>query len=244
MSGHSHARTVKHKKDANAKKRSQIFSKMARLISVAVKQGGPKPEINAKLRMAIDNAHVYNMPNENIERAIKRASGDAISGNLEEFLFEAYGPAGTALLIEGITDNKNRSLSAVKKILNQYNGKLVGEGAVRWMFERKGCVIVNIKKQKEELQNKEALELAVIEAGAEDIKWQDDNLDIYVNIEDLEKTKKALEERGVKIESSTLDWKPKEEIKLEEKERVSCLKLFDVLDENDDVQDIYSNIEL
>ena len=243
MSGHSHARTVKHKKDLDAKRRGKIFSKMVRLISVAVKEGGPNPDINSKLRMAIETAKSYNMPNDNIERAIKKSSGELPGEKLEEVLFEAYGPGGTALLIEGITDNKNRTLGEVKKILNQYNGKLVGEGAVRWMFERKGCIIANINEQKEELQNKEGLELIGIEAGAEDVGWRNGNLDIYVGVELLEKTKKVLEEKGVKIESSTLDWKSKEIINLEEKEKASGLRLFEALDENDDIQDIYSNIE-
>ena len=244
MSGHSHAKTVKHKKDADAKKRSQIFSKMARLISVAVREGGPNPETNSNLRMAIDAARSYNMPNDNIERAIKRASGDTEAGKLESFLFEAYGPGNTALLIEGITDNKNRALGEVKKILSQHNGKLVQEGAVKWMFDRKGCVTINREKQKENLQNKEKLELIAIEAGAEDIGWRDNNLDIYTNVEGLENLKKNLEEKEIKIESSTLDWKPKEEIVLGEKEKESCEKLFDYLDENDNVQDIYSNLKI
>jgi len=244
MSGHSHAKTVKHKKELSAKKRGQIFSKMARLISVAVKEGGSNPDINSKLRMAIETARYYKMPNSNIERAIKRGSGELTGGKLEEFLFEAYGPGGTALLIEGITDNKNRALGDVKKTLNQHNGKMVGEGAVRWMFERKGCITVNLKKQTEDLQDKEKLELQVIESGAEDVQWDNDNLDIYINVEDLEKTKKVLEQKGIKIESSTLDWKPKETLKLTEKDKASCVKLFDALDENDNVQDIYSNFKL
>jgi YebC/PmpR family DNA-binding regulatory protein len=244
MSGHSHARTVKHKKDLNAQKRGRIFSKMARLISIAVKEGGPSPEINSKLRMAIDSARSFNMPNDNIERAIKRGSGEGSEGKLEEFIFEAYGPGGTALLIEGITDNKNRTLGDIKKILSQHNGKLVGEGAVRWMFERKGCVILNLEEQEESLKNKENLELVAIESGAEDISWNEDSLDVYVEVESLEKTKKSLGEKGVKIKSDTIDWKPKEEIELEEKERSSCIKLFEALDESDDVQDTYSNLKI
>lgn len=244
MSGHSHARTVKSKKEAGAKKRSQIFSKMARLISVAVRQGGPNPETNAKLRMAIDNARSFNMPNENIERAIKRASGEGEGGQLEEFLFEAYGPANTAVLIEGITDNKNRALGEVKKILGQYNGKMVKEGAVKWMFERKGYISIDPNSQSETLQSREKLELIAIEAGAEDLDWQDNSLTIYINVEDLETVKKNLEQKEVKIDSSSLEWKPKEEIDLGEKEKNSCQKLFEALDENDNVQDIYSNLKI
>lgn len=243
MSGHSHAKTVKAKKEGDAKKRSQVFAKMARLIMVAAKDGGPNPDMNSKLRMAIDNARNYNMPNDNIERAIKKGSGEGGGEKLEEFLFEGYGPGGTALLVEGITDNKNRALSAIKKILTQHNGKMVGGGAVKWMFERKGSITIDLKKQKEDLQNKEGLELAAIEAGAEDLGWREDNLDIYIGIENLEKVKKTLEENDIKIESSSLEWSPKEEVSVEEKTKASCQKLFDALDEADDVQDIYSNLK-
>jgi YebC/PmpR family DNA-binding regulatory protein len=244
MSGHSHARTVKSKKEAGAKQRSQIFSKMNRLITVAVRSGGPNPETNSKLRMAIESARSFNMPNENIERAIKKASGEGAEGKLEEFIFEAYGPGNAALLIEGITDNKNRALGEVKKILSQYNGKLVQEGAIKWMFERKGYVGVELEAQSQELKDKEKLELTAIEAEAEDVAWTNSNLDIYTKIENLEKVKTNLEEKGIKIASSGLEWKPKEEIELDEKTKASCQKLFEALDENDNVQDIYSNLKM
>ncbi|PJA84290.1 MAG: YebC/PmpR family DNA-binding transcriptional regulator [Candidatus Nealsonbacteria bacterium CG_4_9_14_3_um_filter_37_13] len=137
MSGHSHARTIKHQKELTDKKRGQIFSKLARLISVAVKEGGPNPEINSKLRLAIEMARSTNMPRGNIDRAIKRGAGEIAAEKLEEVLFEAYGPGGIAIIIEGITDNKNRALGEIKQALNQNGGKLVSEGAVKWMFERK-----------------------------------------------------------------------------------------------------------
>ena len=244
MSGHSHAKTVKSKKEAGAKQRSQIFSKMNRLITVAIRSGGPNPEINSKLRMAIESARSFNMPNDNIERAIKRASGEGEEGKLEEFIFEAYGPGNIALLIEGITDNKNRALGEVKKILSQYNGKLVQEGAIKWMFERKGYVGVEFETQNEELKDKEKLELIAIEAEAEDIVWNNKNLDIYTNIENLEKVKKNLEEKGVKIASAGLEWKPKEEVELDEKQKAASQKLFEALNESDNVQDIYSNLKI
>lgn len=244
MSGHSHAKTVKSKKEAGAKKRSQIFSKMNRLITVAIKSGGPNPETNSKLRMAIESARSFNMPNENIERAIKKASGEGEGEKLEEFVFEAYGPGKTAMLIEGITDNKKRALGEVRKILSQYNGKLVQEGAIKWMFERKGYATIKIETQNEELKDKEKLELTAIEAEAEDISWHNGNLDVYSSIENLEKVKKNLEEKGIKIESSGLEWRPKEEIKIDEKQKQNCQKLFEALDENDDIQDIYSNLKI
>ncbi len=244
MSGHSHAKTVKSKKEAGAKKRSHIFSKMNRLITVAIRSGGPNPETNSRLRMAIESARSFNMPNDNIERAIKKASGEGGEGKLEEFVFEAYGPGNTALLIEGITDNRNRALGEIKKILSQYNGKLVQEGAIKWMFERKGYVSLELEEQSEEFKNKEKLELAAIEAEAEDIAWNDNKLDIYTSIENLEKIKKNLEEKGIKIVASGLEWKPKEEIESDAKQKEGCQKLFEALDENDNVQDIYSNLKV
>jgi len=244
MSGHSHARTIRRAKELTDKKRGQIFSKLARLIFVAVREGGPNPETNPKLRLAIEAARGFNMPNENIERAIKRATGEIPGEKLEEIIYEAYGPGGVALIIEGITDNKNRALGEVKQILSQHNGKLVGEGAVKWMFERKGCITINIKNQISNIKNKEDLELMTIEAGAEDLYWHNDDLDVYTKIEDLEKVKKKLEEKGAKIDSVTLDWKPKELIDLRERERKSCLKLFETLDELDSVQEIYSNLKI
>jgi YebC/PmpR family DNA-binding regulatory protein len=243
MSGHSHAKTVRKKKEADAKKRGQIFSKMARLIQIAVKQGGPNPETNSKLKMAIELAKSYNVPSENIERAIKRATGEIEGEKLEEISIEALGPYGIALIIEGITDNKNRALTEIKQVLGRFNGKLANEGSVKWMFERKGCVTINLKDQDQNLK-KEDLELMAIEAGAEDIYWYNESLDIYCEIKDLENVKEELKKRGIKIESVTLDWKPKELIDLEEKKREEFLKLFEALDELDSVQEIYSNLKI
>lgn len=244
MSGHSHAKTVRRTKEADAKKRSQIFSKMARLIWVAAREGGPNPETNSKLKMAIELAKSYNVPKENIEKAIKRASGKIAEERLEEVVFEAYGPGGIGMIIEGITDNKNRALGEIRQILNKYNGKLVGEGGIRWMFERKGCITIDPKSQ-DVIKEKEKLELAAIEAGAEDTFWHEDGtLDLYIEIENLENLKKRLEEKGIKIDSATLDWKPKQLIQLSEKEKENCLKLFEALDESDSVQEIYSNLKV
>jgi len=244
MSGHSHAKTVRKKKESDAQKRGQIFSKMARLIWVAVKQGGANPETNPKLRMAIETAKSYNVPKENIERAIKQASGEIEGKTLEEVSFEAYGPGGIALIIEGVTDNKNRSLNELKQVLQKYNGKLVGEGGVKWMFERKGCVTIDQNEQPEELKDKEKLEMLAIEAGAEDILWHDGEMDVYCSVENLNEVKNELAKKGVKIEWLGLDWKPKEMVSLSEKEKEICLKFFEALDEFDFVQEIYSNLRV
>jgi len=169
MSGHSHAKTVKRVKEAEDKKRGKAFSKMARVIILAAKERGSDPGSNYKLKMAIDQAKQINMPKENIERAIKKGTGELKGEKLEQFVFEAYGPAKTAIIIEGITDNKNRSLSEIKQILNQYNGKLAGTGSVKWLFERKGTITVD---NEQKTINKEDVELTAIEAGAEDIYKQ------------------------------------------------------------------------
>lgn len=254
MSGHSHAKTIKHQKELTDKKRGQIFSKMARVIFVATREGGPNPDINAKLRLAIETAHSFNMPKENIERAIKKAAGELEGQVMEEVLYEAYGPGKVAILIEGITDNKNRALSEIKKILEQNQGKLVTLGSVKWMFERRGCITIKSQSQIPNFQNREKLEMMAIEAGAEDIYWHNaaegeprqgrDILDIYIKIEDLENVKKNLEEKRIKIESSSLDWVAKEEMEIGREEKKACQKLFEALDESDEVQEIYSNLKM
>ncbi len=186
MSGHAHWKTVKRVKEAEDKKRGQVFSKLSREISVAAREGGGDFNFNPKLKMVIEKARSVNMPADNIERAIKRGTGELAGAKLESVIFEAYGPSGIAIIIEGITDNKNRTLGEIKQILNQNDGKLVGEGGVQWMFERK-----------------------------------------------------------VKAEQpGSLEWTAKQDIEISEKDKEACQKLFEALDENDSVQEIYSNIKL
>ena len=183
------------------------------------------------------------MPSEKIERAIKKGVGELESEILEEFLVEAFAPGNVAIIIEGITDNKNRALGEIKQVLNQYNGKIADSGSVKWLFNRKGCLTLDCENQGENYQNKEALELVAIEAGAEDIYWHEKILDIYTKPEDLENVKKFLEEKGLKIESSSLDWVAKDEIPANEEIKESCQKIFEALDENESVQEIYSNLK-
>ncbi len=242
MSGHSHSKTIKRTKDLTDKKRGQIFSKMARLISIAVKEGGPNPETNSKLRLTIEQAKMSNMPRENVERAIKKGTGELTGEKLEEVSFEGFGPGGIALIIEAITDNKNRTLGEVKVALNQNGGKLAGEGAVRWLFDRKGAITINVENQISNIK-KEDLELTAIESGADDIYWHENELDIYTKPESLELVKKNLEEKGIKIDAASLDWAAKEEVQVSEKDQEACQKLFEALDENDSVNDIYSNLK-
>ena len=242
MSGHSHARTVKSTKEASAKKRSKHFEKVNRLILVAIKEGGPNPETNSQLRAAIDKGRDFNMPKTNIEKTIKRASGELEKQKLENFTFEAYGPGKIAIMIEGITDNKNRALGEVKQKLNKHNGKLVQKGSINWKFERKGYISIDLEEQEENFKDKDSLELIAIEAGADDVNWYENILEIYVDPQNTDITKQALEKEGIKIKSSNLEWKPSEIVEVTEKEKESCLKLFDDLDDSDDVQEVYSNL--
>lgn len=237
MSGHSHFSTIKHKKAASDAKRSKIFSKISRQITIATKEKGKDLETNPGLRLAVETARTANMPSDNIERAIKKGAGELEGEQLEQFIFEAYGPNGVAIIVEGITDNKNRSLGEIKQILSQRNGKLANEGSVKWMFERKGIIII------EEINDKETLEITAIEAGADDFSWQNEYLEIYTKPEELEAVKKSLIEKGANITSSSLGWKPNEGIVLEDKQMEATQKLFEALDDNDAVQTIYSNLK-
>jgi YebC/PmpR family DNA-binding regulatory protein len=238
MSGHSHAKTIKHQKDLTDQKRGRVFSKLAKMIAVAAKEKGGDPNTNYGLKIAMERAKESSMPQDNIEKAIKRGTGELGGEVLEGVVYEAYGPGGIAIIIEGITDNKNRSLNEVKQVLNQYGGKMVGEGAVMWMFERKGTIIIDADSQ---TISKEDLEIKAIESGAEDIYWEENVLNIYTKTADLEKTKKAIEDLGIKIESARVELVAKESVDVAERE--TCEKLYDALDENDDVQGIYWNLK-
>ena len=244
MSGHSHFASIKHKKAITDTKRGNLFSKLTKAISVAAREKGGDPDVNSKLRLAIEQAKEANMPSDNIERAIKKGTGELEAEKLEEVLFEAYGPSGIAIIIEGITDNKNRTLGEIKQILAQHNSKLASEGSVKWLFKRMGCITLDYNSQTEELKDKEKLQLTVIEAGAEDIYWHNEILDVYTKPEDLEKIKKTLEEKEVKIRSASLDWVAQEEITLSDDKRTACQKLFEDLDESDAVQEIYANLKV
>ncbi len=247
MSGHSHAKTVKRVKDANDAKRSKIFSKMARLISIAAKQGSD-PESNSKLKQALEQTKKFNMPKDNIDRAIKKGSGKAGEGEqLEEVSYEALGPGGVSIILEGITDNKNRTLLEVRQILQKHNSKLADEGSLKWAFGQKGVITIQVISD-ERTTNRENLELSAIEAGAEDIKWREDEDEEYLEIttqpEKLEQTKQTLEKQGVKIEATSLDWVAKEEIEVEPKARDACRRLFNDLDDHEAIQAIYSNLKI
>jgi len=243
MSKHSHWATIKRKKEIADQKRGQNFSKILRMISVASKSGTDS-SVNSKLRLAIEKAKEFNMPKETVEKAIKKGAGESEGQALEEFLYEAYGPGKIAILIEGITDNKNRALNEIKNILELNSGKLVASGSVKWMFDRKGFIAVDVDLQNENLKDKQKLELTAIEAGAQDLYWYDNALEIYTKPEDLEEVKRKLEESGIKVSSTSIDWVAKELILVSEKEKETAEKLLSALDESDEVQGVYSNLKI
>ncbi len=243
MSGHSKWSQIKNKKALTDAKKGKIFSKMANLIAVVARQKGGDYQTNPQLRMAVEKARSFNMPAENIVRAIKKGAGELEGIKMEEFTIEAYGPGGIALIVEGITDNKNRTISEIKYILGQHSGKMAEIGSVSWLFEKKGTLVVNSDINN---QTKDNLELLAIDCGAQDLKWQTEELlEIFTKVEELEKVKKTLETKNVKIESASLDWIPKNEVQIpEEKTKQQLEKLLEALEDNDDVNEIYSNLKV
>ncbi len=237
MSGHSKWSTIKHQKEAQDKKRGVVFSKLARLIAIAARDG-EDPDKNSRLRMEIERARKFNMPKENIARAIERGSGKGGGEALESFVYEAYGPSGVALIIEGITDNRNRTISEVKTILTKHQGKMGGEGSVSWMFSHAGVINTPLPENKESIEN---LTLEAIGAGAEDIVEKKDSLNIVVPLEKLEETKKFLTAAGIEINSASIEWVSKNPVTISEQDKGVLERLFEALDEHDDVQEIYSN---
>ncbi len=242
MSGHSHAKTVKATKDANAAVKGKIFSKMARLISLAAKEGG-NPEFNAKLKGAIDTAKKFNMPKDNIERAVKKGTGELEGEALEAILVEILGPGGINIIVDGITDNKNRSMGEIKQIAQKRGAKIANEGSVKWQFNQVGILETNVI----ETNRKEEAEMIAIESGAIDIKWQSDEgqefMEIITKPDELATVKKSIEEKGLTVESSVLGWVAKEKVEATESDKKIAENLFNDLDESDSVQNIYSSLK-
>jgi len=233
MSGHSHFHNIKLKKGLEDAKKSKLFSKFSKEISIAAKEGGADYNFNPKLRSIVDKAKGFNMPNDSIDKAIKKGSGELEGFSYEEFLMEAYGPDNMAVLIEGITDNKNRSLNEIKLLISQRGGKVVNEGAIKWMFERRGVIGGTSSLPRDDF------ELIAIEAGADDISYEDENTIIYTKPDELEKVRKELEDNEFKIEFSSLEWVPKENITADEEK---CSKFIEAIDEHEDVSNVYTNL--
>jgi YebC/PmpR family DNA-binding regulatory protein len=236
MAGHSKWANIKHRKGASDKKRAVLFTKLAKNITVAAREGGD-PNFNFKLRTAIDKALAGNMPKDNIDRAIKKGTGETDGGNIEEVLYEGYGPGGVAIIIEALTDNRHRTSANIKSIFNKNEGNFAASGAVQWMFNKKGVVYV-----KESVG--EDVQLGLIDAGAEDIKEEDGMWAISCAVTDLGKVRDAAESAGLTIDSFGLEWRAKESgAELDKETQEKVMTLFEALDEDEDVSELYSNAE-
>lgn len=243
MSGHSKWSSIKHQKAVSDKKRGQIFSKLARLITIAVRSSGdPNPQTNAALRMAAEKARALNMPKENTERAIRKGMGtEGTQETLEEFLLEAFGPEGTAVLIEGVTDNRNRSLGELRHAITAAGGKIAQEGSVRWMFDLRG--VLTVRASENPHKNLEDIALEAIAAGAKDVREKNDSLLVFTEKTSLSSVQQRLREVGVAVSETELGWVPAREVPLANPAaRAALQKLFSALDDHDDVQNIYSNV--
>ncbi len=237
MSGHSKWSTIKRKKEKEDAKRGKVFTKLIKEITVAARQGGGDPEANPRLRTAIQSAKASNMPQANIDRAIKKGTGELPGTIYEEVIYEGYGPQGVALLIESLTDNKKRTVSDIRYILSKHNGHLGETGSVAWMFDQKGVISV-------EKANEDDLMALALEAGAEDLRSEDGGYEIITSIENLEAVKKKLEEGGIEYQSTQITRIPQSTIKLEGKAAEQTLKLMEALEDHDDVQNVYCNFDI
>jgi YebC/PmpR family DNA-binding regulatory protein len=239
MSGHSKWATTKHKKAANDSKRGKIFTKIIREISVAARIGGGDPASNARLRTVLLKARAANMPADNITRAIKKGTGDLAGVSYEEVTYEGFGPGGVALLIDVLTDNRNRTVAEVRHILGKHNGNLGESGSVSYLFDRRGMLTFNSAEVDEE-----ALMEAALEAGAEDVADEGDTLEVLTSPQEFETVKSGLEAAGFIPATAEVTHVPHTRVSLDDKTGLQMLKLLDALDDNDDVTDVYSNDDI
>ncbi len=238
MAGHSKWSTIKRKKAALDAKRSKMFSAAIKEITVAAKEGGPDPEANPRLRLAIANAKGVNMPKDNIQRAVSKA-GDKDAANFQEVTYEGYGPHGVGIYVECLTDNIQRTVAAVRSYFNKYNGKLETHGALSFIFDRKGVFTVPVNDLDEE-----EFMMEIIDAGAEDVETEDNYFTIYTAMEDFGSMQKKLEEMNLEAESQELQRIPKTTVTLNKEQAKQVLKLIEAFEDDDDVQNVFHNMEL
>jgi len=239
MSGHSKWSTIKRKKGKADAERGRLFTKLIRELVVAAREGGGDPESNPRLRTAVDNARGSNMPAANIDKAIKRGTGELPGVSYEAVTYEGYGPQGVAIMVEVLTDNKNRTTAEIRHILTKYGGNMGEVGCVSWMFHQKGSVVVEKSRTTED-----DLMMVALDAGAEDVKDEGEFFEVVTGPAGLEKVKGALGQSGIEFTSSELTRIPQTTIKLEGKDAERILKVVDALEDNDDVQKVYSNFDV
>ena len=241
MSGHSKWAQIKHKKAHTDAKRGKVFTKIVKEIATAAKLGGGDPEGNPRLRTAIDNAKEVNMPHDNIKKAIMKGTGELPGVSYEEYLYEGYGPSGVAVMVEVMTDNKNRTVPEIRHIMAKNGGSLGESGCVSWIFEKRGYILVSKTTTSEDV-----LMTVALDAGAEDMKNdpQEDNFEVISAPEDFAAVKKAIEKAGLPVESAEVTMLPKTYVVLDAKAADQMVRLIDALEDNDDVQNVYANFDI
>jgi len=239
MSGHSKWASIKHQKGVTDARRGQLFTKLTREIIIAAREGGGNPEMNFRLRLAVQKARDNNMPMDNIDRAIKKGTGELEGGSLAELVLEGYGPSGTAILVSALTDNRNRAIQEVRSTFTRHGSSLGESGCVAWLFDSKGVITI-----KAESVDADELALTAIDAGAEDVKIENNYVEVYTKPEELEAVRKTLEQKNLPIDASELSMVPKTLVPLDEKAALQALKLLDKLEEIDDVQNVFSNADI
>lgn len=238
MSGHSKWSTIKRKKAAIDAKRGKEFTRLIKEITVAARNGGGDIDANPRLRLAVDNAKSANMPMDNIERAIKKATGELEGVNYVELTYEGYGPAGVAFMVECVTDNKNRTVAEVRHLFSKYGGSLAESNSVAWMFHRKGIISLTSQGKSED----ELMEIA-LEGGAEDIQFEDDYVEVTTSLESFEPTRKKMLDVGLVIENASLQWVAENLVAVEGEDAEKVMKLVEALEDSDDIQNVFLNAD-
>ena len=237
MSGHSKWNNIKNKKEKTDSQKAKVFTKLGREIAIVVKEGGSNPENNSKLRDVIAKAKAANMPNDNIQRSIKKAAGELSNVNYEENIYEGYGPGGVAVIVETLTDNKNRTAGEMRYIFDRNGGSIGASGCVSWMFDRVGTIYINKTEQSDD----DAVMMDVLEAGAEDMQIEDDFYKVITDPTNLTAVRDELEKNGYAIEMAEIDRIPQNTVTTLDEDVATVIKLIDALEDNDDVQDVYHN---
>lgn len=238
MSGHSKWATIKRKKAANDAARGKVFTRIIKEITIAARDGGGDPEANPRLRLAIQNAKSSNMPQDNITRAIKKGTGELEGVRYEEITYEAYAPHGIAVMIQCVTDNRNRTVAELRHMISKYNGNMGESGSVAWMFERKGVVTV----EKADYTEDDVMEV-ILDAGADDLKGDDDFFEVITSVDNLDKVRKLLEEKNFKVENASLQYIAKDLVSVDDSKSPEVIKFLENIEEHDDVQNIFTNAD-
>jgi YebC/PmpR family DNA-binding regulatory protein len=238
MGGHSHWSTIKRQKGASDAKRGQLFTKLSREVTVAAREGGGDPNMNPRLRLAIDKARESNMPADTIKRAVERGAGGGDAAALVETTFEGYGPSGVAIILQVVTDNRNRSVSDIRTTLARNGGNLGEAGSVAWQFDSVGFIALEVGDA-----DPEELALTAIDAGAQDVRTENDPIEVYTAPTELIKVRRALEEAGLTVAAAELSMLPKNTLSLDEGSAGQVLRLLDILEDLDDVQKVFSNAD-